>query len=249
MWYSFFKFTIFRPLAKYLWRARIEGIENVPTTGGAIIAANHIANIDSLVIPALLDRQLTYPAKAELFQGKGFKGRIVAWFLTAIGQVPMDRAGGRASASSLDRVTEVLTRGGLVGIYPEGTRSPDGRLYKGKTGVARMAMLAEVPIVPVGVERTQSVRKVLGIGWPDRPRVVVGQPLHFDEYFAAKGNAQVLRYVTDETMAAIQRLTGQEYADVYGFRVKHGDLKPVGSDAFLRPRPGDGNKPVIANEG
>ncbi|MDO4783727.1 MAG: lysophospholipid acyltransferase family protein [Propionibacteriaceae bacterium] len=247
MWYTFFKFTIFRPLVRFGWRATITGLENVPATGGAIIAPNHIANIDSIVIPALLQRRLTYPAKAELFAGKGFRGRIVAWFLRAIGQVPMDRSGGRASASSLDEITAVLTGGNLIGIYPEGTRSPDGRLYKGKTGVARMALQSRVPIIPVGVERTQSTRKVLGMGWPDRPRVIVGEPLYFDEFYADKSNAKVLRWVTDETMAAIQRLTGQEYADVYGFRVKHGDLKGEGSDAYLRPRPGGGEPPAAGN--
>lgn len=249
MWYSFFKVTIFRPLVKYGWRATIIGLDNVPATGGAIIAPNHLANIDSLVVPALLNRQLTYPAKAELFAGKGFKGRIVAWFLRAIGQVPMDRSGGRASATSLGEITEVLNAGNLVGIYPEGTRSPDGRLYKGKTGAARMALLAEVPIIPVGVERTQNAKKILGMGWPDHPRIIVGKPMSFDEFYGAKGNAQVLRWVTDEVMAAIQQLTGQEYADVYGFRVKHGDLRELGSDSFVVSRPGGGDKPDLSDKG
>lgn len=240
MWYWFFKFTIFRPLVVWGWRSRIVGAENVPERGGAIIAANHIANIDSLVIPALLPRRLTYPAKAELFSGKGFKGRIVAWFLRSIGQVPMDRAGGRASAASLGEITDVLEGGNLIGIYPEGTRSPDGRLYKGKTGVARMALMTQVPVIPVGVQRTPSTRSFLGIGWPDRPVVTVGRPLTFEEFYDHKTDAKVLRWVTDEVMAAIAPLSGQEYADVYGFRVKAGDLKDVGSDAFVRPRPGDG---------
>lgn len=246
MWYWFFKYTIFSAIVRLGWRAKISGAKNVPDSGGAIIAPNHIANIDSLVIPALLKRRLTYPAKAELFSGKGFKGKIVAWFLRAIGQVPMDRSGGRASAASLGEIGQVLADGNLVGIYPEGTRSPDGRLYKGKTGAARMALQAQVPIIPVGVMHTQTVKKVLGIGWPSKPRVVVGEPMWFEEYYDHKSNAKVLRYVTDQVMAAIQELTGQEYADVYGFRVKHGDLKATGSDAFLKAHPGEGaSKPVL----
>lgn len=248
MWYTFFKYTIFRPLVKFGWRATISGMENVPSTGGAIIAPNHLANIDSIVIPALLQRRLTYPAKAELFAGKSLKGRVVAWFLRAIGQVPMDRSGGRASASSLGAITQVLSEGNLIGIYPEGTRSPDGRLYKGKTGVARMALQAEVPIIPVGVQRTSTTRRILGIGWPRRPHIIIGEPLYFDQFYTAKSNAKVLRWITDETMAAIQRLTGQEYADVYAFRVKHGDLSETGSDDFLRPRPGGGAAPVLDTE-
>lgn len=240
MWYWFFKYTIFSALVRLGWRAKITDANNVPAKGAAIIAPNHIANIDSLVIPALIERRLTYPAKAELFAGKSFSGRIVAWFLRAIGQVPMDRSGGRASAASLGEIGEVLASGNLVGIYPEGTRSPDGRLYKGKTGAARMALQAQVPIVPVGVMHTQTVRKVFGIGWPSKPRVIIGQPMWFEEFYEHKSNAKVLRYVTDQVMAAIQELTGQEYADVYGFRVKHGDLRESGSDAFLKDRPGEG---------
>lgn len=245
MWYWIFKFTIFRPLARFGWRAKLVGAENIPTQGGAVIAANHLAGIDSIVIPALMRRRLTYPAKAELFNGKGFTARIVAWFLRAIAQVPMDRSGGRAAAESLGEITDVLRAGELIGIFPEGTRSPDGRLYKGKTGVARMALMTEVPIIPVGLIGTPSVKKVLGIGWPHRPQIIVGKPIHFDEFYHAKKNSQVLRYVTDEVMAAIQTLTNQQYADVYGFRVKHGDLRESGSDEFIRDRPGTGIKPTI----
>ena len=244
VWYELFKAVIFRPLVKYVFRARILHAENVPLSGGAILASNHIATMDSLVIPAMLPRRVTYPAKAELFTGKGGPGpAIVAWFLKTVGMVPMDRGGGRASASALDSITEVLASGALVGIYPEGTRSPDGRLYKGKTGMARMVLSNDVPVLPVGVVGTHTVRGPFGMPWISRPVVIVGKPLHFSELAGRDRETRALRWVTDETLAAIQELTGQEYADVYASRVKHGDLQEAGSDGFVLPRPGGGPAP------
>lgn len=249
MWYGFFKAAIFRPLVKYGFRARIIGAENVPSEGGCLLACNHIAIMDSLVVPAMVDRKVTYPAKAELFVGKGGPGpAIVAWFLKAVGMVPMDRGGGRASAASLSRISEVLASGALVGIFPEGTRSPDGRLYKGKTGLARMVLANDVPVVPVGVVGTHKVKGLFGIPWISRPLVVVGEPLRFSELAGRDRQTRALRWVTDETLAAIQQLTGQEYADVYASRVKFGDLKDVGSDAFVLPRPGGGAAPLTVGE-
>lgn len=245
MWYEIFKAAIFKPLVKYGFRARIIGAENVPPSGGAILVSNHIAIMDSLVVPAMVPRRVTYPAKAELFTGKGGPGpAIVAWFLKTVGMVPMDRGGGRASATALNNISEVLAAGALVGIYPEGTRSPDGRLYKGKTGLARMALANDVPVLPVGVIGTQKAKGLFGIPWISRPVVVVGESLYFSELAGRERETKALRWVTDETLAAIQRLTGQEYADVYAGRVKHGDLRDTGSDAFLLPRPGGGPAPL-----
>lgn len=249
MWYELFKAVIFRPLVKYAFRAKILHVENVPHSGGAILASNHIAAMDSLVIPAMLPRRVTYPAKAELFSGKGGPGpAIVAWFLKTVGMVPMDRGGGRASATALSNITEVLASGALVGIYPEGTRSPDGRLYKGKTGMARMVLTNDVPVLPVGVVGTHKVRGLFGIPWISRPVVIVGEPLYFRELAGRDRETKALRWVTDETLAAIQKLTGQEYADVYASRVKHGDLQEAGSDAFVLPRPGGGPAPEAVQE-
>lgn len=249
MWYEIFKAAIFRPLVKYGFRARIIGAENVPRSGGALLVSNHIAIMDSLVVPAMIPRKVTYPAKAELFTGKGGPGpAIVAWFLKTVGMVPMDRGGGRASATALNNISEVLASGALVGIYPEGTRSPDGRLYKGKTGLARMVLTNDVPVLPVGVIGTHKVRGPFGIPWISRPLVVVGEPLQFSELAGRERETRTLRWVTDEALAAIQRLTGQEYADVYGSRVKHGDLKDVGSDAFVLARPGGGPPPPAVGE-
>ncbi len=246
MWYTVFKAVIFKPLVKYGFRAKIIHAGNVPRRGGAILVSNHIAVMDSLVIPAMIPRRITYPAKAELFVGKGGPGpAIVAWFLKAVGMVPMDRGGGRASATSLNNISEVLSSGALVGIYPEGTRSPDGRLYKGKTGLARMVLANDVPVLPVGVVGTHKVRGAFGIPWISRPVVIVGEPLQFSEFAGRDRETRVLRWVTDETLAAIQELTGQEYADVYASRVKHGDLKDRGSDAFVTRRPGGGQPPGV----
>lgn len=247
MWYGFFKSAIFGPLVKRGFKARIVGAEHVPASGGVILASNHIAAMDSVVIPAMLPRRLTFPAKAELFTGDhGLGSKIVAWFLKSVGMVPMDRGGGRASAAALGAIDRVLREGQVVAIFPEGTRSPDGRLYKGRTGMARMVLANDVPVLPVGVAGTKRVRGLFGIPWIRRPVVVVGKPLTFHDYVDKSNDTKTLRWVTDETLAAIQRLTGQEYADVYASRVKHGDLAKKGSDEFVRPRPGDGVPPPKA---
>lgn len=249
MWYGFFKHVLFRPLVRYGFRARIVGAENVPVGGGAILASNHIATMDPVVIPAMLPRKVTFPAKRELFEGnKGIGSKIVAWFLKAIGMVPMDRGGGRASAASLRAIFEVLDSGKLVGIFPEGTRSPDGRLYKGKTGMARMVLASGAPVLPVGLVGTQTVKGFLGIPWVRRPIVIVGKPLDFSDLQGMESETRILRWVTEDVLAAIQELTGQEYADVYATRVKYGDLKETGSDEFLLPRPGGGPRPVVTDE-
>lgn len=247
MWYRFFKNVIFRPLTRFGFRARIIGAHHVPSSGGAILASNHIAAMDSVVIPAMLPRRVTFPAKAELFVGKDIGTRIVAWFLKAVGMVPMDRGGGRASATSLQSIASVLADGQVVAIYPEGTRSPDGRLYKGKTGVARMVLNNDVPVIPVGVMGTHRTRGPLGLPWVSRPIVVVGEPLSFSQYAGQGRDTKVQRHVTDEIVHAIQQLTGQTYVDVYASRVKYGDLKDVGADEFVLDRPGGGPAPEVTS--
>ena len=203
MWYKFFKIFIFRPLVRFGFRARIHGAENVPANGGAILVSNHIATMDPVIIPAMLPRKVTFPAKAELFDGSKNLGRaIVAWFLKAIGMVPMDRGGGRASAASLKAIFEVLDAGKVIGIFPEGTRSPDGRLYKGKTGMARMVLASGAPVLPVGLIGTQTVRGFLGIPWVRRPVVVVGEPLDFSDLKGRESETRTLRWVTEEVLAA-----------------------------------------------
>ncbi len=213
MLYTLFKYLLFKPVCVLAFRPWVEGRENVPETGGVILAGNHISAGDTFLLPAMITRRMTFPAKAELFHQKGF-GAVVSWFLRSVGQVPMDRSGGRASADGLRPVYEVLENGGVVGIFPEGTRSHDGRLYRGRTGVARLALGARVPVVPVGFFDTQFTRGPFGIPVMRRPGVRIGRPLDFSESFGST-DSSVYREVTDSVMAAIQELTGQEYVGVY----------------------------------
>lgn len=250
MWYAVFKNVLFWPVVRFLFRARIEGEHNVPDAGGAVVASNHLAAGDTFVLPAMLRRPLTFPAKAELFNGAGGPAaKIIAWFLKAVGQVPLDRSGGRVSLEGLQPVLDVLTDGGLVGIYPEGTRSPDGRLYKGRTGVARLALTAGVPVVPVAMFNTAAVTTRLGIPWIWKPRIVIGEPLDFSAYAALHDDRNTLRWVTDEVMAAIQDLSGQTYVEAYGTSIKNGSVSAAEADARILPRPGHGVAPPQVPDG
>ena len=238
-WYGFFKTLLVRPATKWWLRVKIEGLENIPADG-CVLAANHLDAGDTFTLPSLVGPQVTFPAKRELFEGKGFKRRVVAWFLRAVGQAPIDRTGGKTSAAGLGSVAEVLASGGVVGIFPEGTRSPDGRLYKGHTGVARLTLGHRKPVVPVGVINTRLVKSKIGIPTMKGARIIIGKPRDFTDW-AGQGNDQrVLRWVTNEVMAEIQALTGQEYVDVYASRVKKGDLKGKATTAFELTRPNEG---------
>lgn len=249
MYYTLFKTLLFAPVVRWLFRAKIEGENNVPQAGGAILASNHLSAGDTFVLPAMLHRPLTFPAKAELFHGnRGFGSKIVAWFLTAVGQVPLDRSGGRVSLEGLGPILKVLADGGLVGIYPEGTRSPDGRMFKGHTGVARMALVAGVPVIPVAMANTQAVKR-LGIPWIWKPRIVIGEPLDFSAYADRPEDREVLRWATDEVMNAIAQLSGQTYVEAYGTSLKSGSLSAAEADARVLPRPGYGATPPAPSPG
>jgi len=232
-YYTFFKGALFRPLVRVLVRPRTSGTERVPMSGGALLAGNHISGWDPIVIPAMLPRTMTFPAKAELFVARGPLSSVVAWFVKAVGILPLDRAGGRASASSMDVVLDALREGKVVGIFPEGTRSPDGRLYRGRTGVARLALATGVPVIPVGVQHTRP---------PSWRRAVVrfGEPLDFSAYAGAGNDRDVLRHVTDEVMAAIQALSGQRYVETYASGVKQALREGRTVDAVEVARPGLG---------
>lgn len=245
--YNFFKYLLVRPVVRFLFRATMSGESHVPENAGAILASNHLAAGDTYITPALLKRQVTFPAKAELFRGdRGLGSRIMAWFMKAIKQVPLDRSGGRVSLEGLQPVLDALQDGRLVGIYPEGTRSPDGRLYKGHTGVARMALAAGVQVIPVAVFDTKAVKGIFGIPWVHRPRVLIGEPLDFTEFAGRHDDRQVLRWVTDSIMAAIQELSGQTYVDAYGSSVKRGALSASEADARVVARPGLGaTRPLL----
>lgn len=244
MLYQVFRGILFRPVVKYLFGARIAGAENIPAAGGAILASNHLAAGDTFVLPSMIERPVTFPAKAELFAGnRGLGSKVVAWFLKAANQVPLDRSGGKVSLEGLRPVLDVLRDGGTVGIYPEGTRSPDGKLYRGKTGVARIALATGAPVVPVAMFDTETVKGFLGIPWISKPRIVIGEPLDFSQYAGLAEDRAVVRWVTDEVMAAIQRLSGQQYVDVYGSSVKYGSISTEEAAARVLPRPGYGSTP------
>jgi 1-acyl-sn-glycerol-3-phosphate acyltransferase len=209
------------PLLKLYFRPWTKGLENVPASGGAIIASNHLAVIDSFVLPLVLERQVQFLGKSDYFTGAGLKGRLVAGFMRGVGTIPVDRSGGKASEAALHTGLRVLAQGGLFGIYPEGTRSPDGRMYRGKTGVARLALESGAPVIPVAMVGTdkaqplgQAMPKAMPIG------IVIGEPLDFSRYKGMENDRFVLRAVTDEIVYAILRLSEQEYVDMYAATAK-----------------------------
>lgn len=219
MFYWFAKTLVLGPLARLLFRPWARGLENVPNKGAAIIASNHLSVSDSLFLPVLVPRPITFLAKKEYFTGKGFKGALTRRFFLLANQLPMDRAGGAASLQSLEAGQIALTEGRLLGIYPEGTRSPDGRMYRGKVGVARLAFETGLPIIPVAMIGTDKVQPI-GRRIPRIRRVgmIVGTPIAVE-----KGDVHdraALRALTDEVMRSIQRLSGQEYVDRYAADVK-----------------------------
>ena len=221
MTYFFLKTFVLGPLLRVLFRPWVRGAENVPNSGAAILASNHLSFSDSIFLPLMLRRPVTFLAKSEYFTGKGLKGAFSRWFFTATGQLPIDRAGGKASEASLNTGLEVLSGGNLLGIYPEGTRSPDGKLYRGRTGIARMVLEAKVPVIPVAMIDTEKVQPI-GQKLPKIRRVgiAIGTPLDFSRFEGMEGDRIVLRAVTDEIMYELQKLSGQVYDDVYATSVK-----------------------------
>lgn len=221
MFYHLLKHVLLGPLLRLLFRPRIEGLENIPPEGAAIVAGNHLSFSDHFLMPAILTRRITFLAKAEYFTGPGLKGRLTAAFFRSAGQIPVDRSGKDAGQAALREGLGVLAKGELLGIYPEGTRSHDGRLYKGKVGVAAMALGAGVPVVPCAMLGTFEIQPP-GQKLPKIRRVTIrfGKPLDFSRYAGMEGERAVLRAVTDEIMYAILGLSGQEYVDRYAAEVK-----------------------------
>ncbi len=219
------------PPVRKIFNPLVEGAQNVPATGAAILAANHLSFSDWVFMPLALDRRVTFVAKSDYFTGEGFKGWAQRRFFAGTGQVPIDRSGGRASEAALRAAMKVLNRGDLFGIFPEGTRSHDGRLYKGRTGVARMALEAQVPVIPVGIIGTdviappgKVISKVIS------PTVKFGVPLDFSRYQGMSEDRFILRSVTDEIMYAIMELSGQEYVDLYAPTAKELAAKQAKQD-------------------
>lgn len=222
MFYWWLKNGLLGPLFSTVFRPHIEGVDNIPREGPAIIVCNHLSFVDSVFLPLAVPRRMSYLAKSDYFTGKGVRGAIVKWFFTASGQLPIDRAGGKASEASLNTGLQVLAEGRILGLYPEGTRSPDGRLYRGRTGVARMVLEAHVPVIPMAVIGTDKVMP-LGERVPRVKKVTVrmGEPLDFSRFEGMEGDRFVLRSITDEIMYRINQLSGQEYVDVYATTVRH----------------------------
>ncbi|MDP4585750.1 MAG: 1-acyl-sn-glycerol-3-phosphate acyltransferase [Microbacteriaceae bacterium] len=216
MFYWLVKNLILGPLLLRVFRPWVKGLDNVPATGAAILASNHLSFIDSVFLPLVLKRPVVFLAKSEYFTGRGLKGRFVRWFFTASGQLPIDRSGGKASEDALNTGIAVLSTGKLLGIYPEGTRSPDGKMYRGRTGIARMALEAGVPVIPVAMIDTEKVMPI-GARMPKVQRigVVFGQPLEFSRFEGYENDRFVLRAITDEIMHELLGLSGQEYVDQY----------------------------------
>ena len=215
------KYIVIGPLLKAIFRPWIVGRRNIPVEGGAILASNHLSFADSVFLPLMIDRQMSFLAKSDYFTGRGIRGWATRVFFKATGQIPIDRSGGKASEASLNTGLAVLANDDLLGIYPEGTRSPDGRLYRGRTGIARMALEARVPVIPVVMVDTDTIMPI-GKRMPriGRVGVVIGEPLDFSRFAGLEGDRYVLRSVTDEIMVALQRLGEQRYDDVYASTVK-----------------------------
>jgi 1-acyl-sn-glycerol-3-phosphate acyltransferase len=219
--YFLMKWVFIGPLLRLFFRPEVEGRENIPAKGGALLASNHLAVADSFFLPLMLSRRVTFPAKLEYFTQPGVKGRLKKWFFTGMGQIPIDRSGGAAAQAALDTGIRLLREGHLLGIYPEGTRSPDGRLYKGKTGLARMVLDAKVQVVPVAMFGTDKANPIGSKMWrPHKIRIKIGKPMDFSRYEGLSGDRFVERSITDEIMYALMELSGQEYVDIYAAKAK-----------------------------
>jgi len=225
--YWILKYIVLGPWLRLIWRPQVIGLEHIPDSGPAIIASNHLSFSDSIFMPLMVKRRVTFIAKSEYFTGRGLKGWLSKAFFAGTGQIPVDRSGGRAAQAALDTGKRVLAEGKLFGIYPEGTRSPDGRLYRGKTGVARLALESGAPVIPVAMMNTWEIQppgKIL----PRIMRVKIsfGAPLDFSRYAGIAGDRFVERAITDEIMYELMELSGREYVDVYAQKVKNQLAKP-----------------------
>ncbi|MGN6721680.1 MAG: lysophospholipid acyltransferase family protein [Marmoricola sp.] len=221
LFYWFLKVLALGPMLRVVFRPKTHGLKNVPSEGPVILASNHLSYADWLFVPLTVSRRVSYVAKAEYFTSPGFKGWLQKMFFTGAGQIPIDRAGANAAEGALMSAKAVLAKGDIFGIYPEGTRSPDARLYRGRTGVARLAIETGAPVVPVGVIGTDVIAPPdKAFGKVVRPIINYGEPMDFSRYQGMENDRFILRAVTDEIMYEIMRLSGQEYVDEYANRGK-----------------------------
>jgi 1-acyl-sn-glycerol-3-phosphate acyltransferase len=236
MWYWLFKYVFMGPVLSLIGRPKVEGLEHVPHNGPAILASNHLAVADSFYLPLVVRRRITFLAKQEYFTGTGLKGWFQRWFYTAAGQVPIDRTDADSAQSALNTAERILDEQKLLGMYPEGTRSPDGRLYKGKTGLARLALETGVPVIPVAMIGTDVVNPPGSKMWRfGRVQVKFGKPMDFSRFEGLAGNRFIERAVIDEVVYELMQLSGQEYVDIYAATIKE-DAAPD-SDGKTPPDP------------
>lgn len=227
MLYWLMKYILLGPWLRLVFRPQVEGRANVPDFGPAIIASNHPSFLDPVFMPLMVKRKVTFVAKAEYFTGTGLKGWLTRMFFVGVGTIPVDRGGGRAAQDALATQLRVLRAGHLAGIYPEGTRSPDGRLYRGKTGVARLALESGAPVIPVVMLNADEIQPP-GTVIPriKRPKIRFGPPLDFTRYAGLAGDRFVERAVTDEIMYELMELSGREYVDIYAQKAKTQQRRP-----------------------
>ncbi|MFZ9987310.1 MAG: lysophospholipid acyltransferase family protein [Candidatus Nanopelagicales bacterium] len=221
MLYWVLKWIVIGPWLRVLFRPWTDNMDSLPVSGPALLVSNHLSFSDSFFLPLVTKRRITFLAKQEYFTGTGIKGLLSKMFFTGVGQVPIDRSSGRAAEAAITTGVRILREGHMLGIYPEGTRTADGRLYRGKTGVARMALEAQAPVIPVAMSGTYEIQP------PGRVRpairrvgIVFGEPLDFSRYAGMESDRFVLRSVTDEIMYALMEISGQEYVDMYATRAK-----------------------------
>ena len=221
MLYWIMKHVLLGPLLKTIYRPWVEGLENIPKTGPVIMVGNHLSVVDSFFLPLMTDRRIYFLAKSDYFTGKGLKGWFVRNFMLGVGQIPINRSGGSASEASLQAGLGVLAKGNVLGIYPEGTRSPDGNLYRGRTGIARLILESGATVVPAVMIDTDKAMPI-GAKLPRIRRIgtLIGKPLNFDRFAGMTADRFVLRSITDEIMFEIQKLSGQTYVDVYASTVR-----------------------------
>jgi 1-acyl-sn-glycerol-3-phosphate acyltransferase len=229
------------PFLRLMARPDVTGAENIPASGPAILASNHLSVVDSIFLPLMVERPVTFAAKSEYFTGTRWRDKVVGAYLRSTNQLSTDRAGARAAQAMLDAALDLLNSGQLFGIYPEGTRSPDGRLYRGRTGIGYLALNSGAPVIPVAMIGTE---RILPPGYriprPGKIEIRIGEPITFDQFRGQPAGARQRRAVTDEVVQAIQKLSGQEYVDAYA---RKGDAEPGSQgDPARPPGPGDGGE-------